>query len=248
MVKQALVVCSVPLLLSGCIYVPVPRPTYIRPGADIEADAGVAVLRSNWHGPAPVGRGSARLGLNPSNWLGFDLSIYGCWGGGPFGIQPFGASLAARVRPIPKLNTMLFGEASLGCLHAGIAQGMPVTGREVVTLALITGKWPSERVTGILNYDWYPLVLGSASWHARTNRLRITPSLVGGCYCDDNWRPGTWLLGFSVSAAGWTDDGGIRGTRSHPFGDASGYLGIFRPPNPLWIADRPRSGLRLRLR
>jgi len=199
--KRALAVFAALLPFSGCIYVPYPRSTYIRPGVDADAGAGVAVLRSTWHGPTPVGQGSARLGLNPSNWLGFDLGIHGSWGGGQFGVPPFGASLAARLRPIPKLNTMLFGEASLGCLHAGLAQGIPVTGREAVTIALIYGTWPSARVTGILNYDWYPLALGSVSWHARTSGLRITPGLVGGYYYGEDWGPGTWLLGVTVSGA-----------------------------------------------
>ncbi|MBN2466112.1 hypothetical protein JXD38_10880, partial [candidate division WOR-3 bacterium] len=65
------------LLFNGCTYAPIPRPTYIRPGFAPEAGAGGAVLYSDEYGTEPAGQGSVLLGLNPTNWLGFDLGVHG---------------------------------------------------------------------------------------------------------------------------------------------------------------------------
>jgi hypothetical protein len=184
-VKQSLVASATLLLFASCYYVPYPRSTYINPGFDFEGGGGVGVELPDSSGPQlskkvpPV---SARLSMNPSDVVGFDLTIY----------PP---SLAVKGRA-GEFNTMIFGETNMGSWHAGIAQGIPFTGREVVTLGLTAGEWPEYDVppSGIFNrpsYTWWPLVLGSVSYHVRSSSLRITPSLFGGYYWGANGKPGT---------------------------------------------------------
>ena len=198
------------LLFIGCS-VPFPRSTYIQPGIHPELGVGAGALlgaAAIYDQQSMVVLGSARLGMNPSNRLGFDLGLNGMlipqrpeFGFG--GFSPT-VSLTAKVRPIPQVNAMLFGEAGLSLPHAGIVLGVPLTGREVMTLGLTTGLTPRSRTTGVMNYDWLPMVLGSVSWHGRTTRLRVMPSLVGGYYGDSDLC--RWLLAFTVSGVGREDD------------------------------------------
>ncbi len=134
--------------------------------------------------------------------MGFDLGISCLY---DYSVHEFvpNTSLAAMLRPAPRINTMLFGEVSLFSLHAGLAQGIPVSGREVMTLSLATGLHYTWAGGGDWNYQWRPLLLGSVSWHGRTSGHRITPGLVCGHYWNE---PSMWLLGVTVSAAARQDD------------------------------------------
>jgi len=200
------------LLLFTCCYVPFPRSTYIHPGTVFDGGIGVGVDHYSDHedwSSMSVVLGTARLGMNPSDRLGFDLCVHGMLYPRVPGLKNDytqfwpDLSLAAKLRPLRKINTMLFVDGSLGLWYAGIAQGIPFTGPEVVTLGLTAGTWPWKSGMSLLEFYFEPgldVVLCSVSWHGRSSRLRITPSLVGGYYGD--MYPGRWLLAFTVSGAG----------------------------------------------
>lgn len=179
--KRALALVCCLLLQSGCF--PFPRTTNIRRGVSVEGGVGAVGYLPGRIVETSTAIGTCRLNLNPSDRLGFDLGLHGVvYGLGSGRPDPFGTIvLGAKVRPVRDLNTLLFGEVTLPGWHAGVVQGLPVRGREVFTLGLATGSY-------LVPYDfegsglhWTPLMaLGSASWHLRFGRLRLTPSLVGG--------------------------------------------------------------------